>query len=222
MPHGFEVSQLSPAEAIAFWAEKLRDMSASGLLYAENIYHQKRYEALQSMAVEMQAYAGGECPEDLTPLRDSVFAAPTPFSAGDGAVFDGDGRLLLIRRADNQKWAMPGGAFEVGESPAEGTLREVYEETGLRVRPLMLIGVFDSRFWKTVSRHHIYHFLFLCEPIYPIRFDLPEFAEESLDRAWFSETNLPEDLDPGHEARIPFAFSAFKDSSDAYFDPPPA
>ncbi len=218
MPYGFEVSRLNPAEAIAFWAEKLRELSASGLLFAENIYHQKRYEALQSMAVEMQAYAGGECPEDLQPLRESVFASPTPFSAGDGAVFDADGRLLLIRRSDNQKWAMPGGVFEVGESPAEGTIREVFEETGLRVRPLRLIGVFDSRFWGTRSRHHIYHFVFLCEPIHPIRFDPPEFALESLERGWFSETSLPEDLDPGHAFRIPLAFSAYKGSLEAYFD----
>jgi ADP-ribose pyrophosphatase YjhB (NUDIX family) len=200
MSHGFDVSRLNPAEAIALWAEKLRDISASGLRYSEDIYHQKRYEALQRIALEMQAYAGGECPEDLTPLRDSVFASPTPFSAGDGAVFDGDGRLLLIRRSNHQKWAMPGGAFEVGESPAEGTLREVYEEMGLRVRALRLIGVFDSRLWRTVSRHHLYHFCFCVNRSIPcvlILRNLPTsllkkggFLRRVCQKIWIPDTKL--------------------------------
>lgn len=80
-------------------------------------------------------------------------------------MIDDKGQILLIQRADNGKWAMPGGAFEVGETPAEGVVRETLEETGVPCRAMSLVGVFDSRFCGTTSRHHLYHFVFLCEPL---------------------------------------------------------
>jgi ADP-ribose pyrophosphatase YjhB (NUDIX family) len=59
------------------------------------------------------------------------------------AIFDGQGRILLTRRADNGQWCMPGGAVESGESVAEACEREVYEETGLNVRVKRLVGVYS-------------------------------------------------------------------------------
>jgi ADP-ribose pyrophosphatase YjhB (NUDIX family) len=69
----------------------------------------------------------------------------TPLLSVDAAVFDESGRLVLIQRADNGAWAMPGGAAEVGETPAEAVAREVREETGLEVRAVQLLGIYDSR-----------------------------------------------------------------------------
>jgi 8-oxo-dGTP pyrophosphatase MutT (NUDIX family) len=53
-------------------------------------------------------------------------------------------RVLLTRRSDNGMWCLPGGMIEAGESVAEGCIREVYEETGLRVRILRLSGVYSD------------------------------------------------------------------------------
>jgi ADP-ribose pyrophosphatase YjhB (NUDIX family) len=53
-------------------------------------------------------------------------------------------KVLLIRRTDNGKWALPGGHFEPGESVAEACEREVWEETGLKVRVTSLIGVYSN------------------------------------------------------------------------------
>ena len=52
-------------------------------------------------------------------------------------VFDDRGRLLLVKRANPPAkglWSLPGGRQETGESPEEGVVREVAEETGLSVR----------------------------------------------------------------------------------------
>ena len=73
--------------------------------------------------MEMQAYAGGELPEMLEPLRAFVLAQFTPFAVADAAIINDDDRLLLIRRADNGLWAMPGGGLDVGETAAEGAAR---------------------------------------------------------------------------------------------------
>ncbi len=53
-------------------------------------------------------------------------------------------RALLTRRTDNGRWCVPGGAMEAGESAAEACIREVWEETGLRVRVKRLIGVYSN------------------------------------------------------------------------------
>ncbi|MFN3742241.1 MAG: NUDIX domain-containing protein [Anaerolineales bacterium] len=54
-------------------------------------------------------------------------------------------RVLLTRRADNGEWCLPGGALEAGESVEEACIREFYEETGLEVRPIRLVGVYSNR-----------------------------------------------------------------------------
>jgi ADP-ribose pyrophosphatase YjhB (NUDIX family) len=61
------------------------------------------------------------------------------------AVFDDSRqRILLIRRVDNGRWAVPGGYMEAGESLAEACAREVLEETGRHVTVGRLISVFTN------------------------------------------------------------------------------
>jgi len=53
-------------------------------------------------------------------------------------------KVLLTKRADNERWCLPGGRMESGESAAEACAREVWEETGLRTRVKRLIGVYSD------------------------------------------------------------------------------
>ena len=53
-------------------------------------------------------------------------------------------KVLLTRRSDNGLWCIPGGAMESGESAAEACEREVFEETGLKVRAKRLVGVYSN------------------------------------------------------------------------------
>jgi ADP-ribose pyrophosphatase YjhB (NUDIX family) len=64
--------------------------------------------------------------------------------AASAVVTDDKGRILLIRRSDNDLWSIPGGAMEIGESISETAVREVSEETGLDVEPLYVIGIYSS------------------------------------------------------------------------------
>ncbi|MGB3877835.1 MAG: NUDIX domain-containing protein [Shinella zoogloeoides] len=58
---------------------------------------------------------------------------------------DGDGRLLLQEKASGEGWSLPAGAIEPGETPQEAIMREVLEETGLKVAPVEILGVFGGR-----------------------------------------------------------------------------
>lgn len=74
-----------------------------------------------------------------------VSRAPDRLMASASAIiFDDAGRVLLMLRADNQHWGIPGGRAEIGESIAQTVVREVAEETGLRVSVKRLIGVYSD------------------------------------------------------------------------------
>src|SRR5712671_8188300 len=68
---------------------------------------------------------------------------------GVGGVIIDQGRTLLIRRGSEPllgEWSIPGGPLEIGETLEEGVARELLEETGIEVRILELIEVFDRVF----------------------------------------------------------------------------
>ena len=61
-------------------------------------------------------------------------------------------KVLLTKRADNGLWCLPSGGMEPGECVEETILREVWEETGLTVRVLRLVGVYSDPDWLVVYK----------------------------------------------------------------------
>jgi ADP-ribose pyrophosphatase YjhB (NUDIX family) len=60
------------------------------------------------------------------------------------AVRDEAGRILLIHKIDNDSWALPGGAVDLGESVVAAAGREVMEETGVTVELTGLVGIYSD------------------------------------------------------------------------------
>ena len=58
----------------------------------------------------------------------------------NGAIFNEKGEVLLQKRADNGYWGLPGGKVDIGESVAQGAIREVLEETGRAFSFSCLVG----------------------------------------------------------------------------------
>lgn len=207
----------NPAQQIALWADQLRAMSVQALHYVDNPYDEERYHQINAIALEMLALATGDSLTALESLRDTALQQPTPFAVGDAAVIDQQGRILLIRRADNGLWAMPGGALDVGETAAEGVVREALEETGVACEAVGLVGIFDSRFCGTKSRHHLYQIVFLCRPTAAANVEASH-AHEVHETQWFTEAELPNAIDPGHISRIPIAFQVYRGERPPFFD----
>jgi 8-oxo-dGTP diphosphatase len=112
---------------------------------------------------------------------------------GVGGVVIADGRALLIKRGHpplEGEWSIPGGTLEVGETLLEGVRRELAEETGIEVRVLDLIEVFE-RVYRDESGRPRYHFVildYLCERIS----GQAHAASDVTDVAWVLEGDLDE------------------------------
>src|ERR1700686_678684 len=84
-----------------------------------------------------------------------------PIAAVGAVVWNEAGEVLLIRRGKPPRegsWSIPGGKVEWGESLTDALIREVLEETGIRVEILGLIEVLESRVPGvdgTIAHHHI-------------------------------------------------------------------
>jgi 8-oxo-dGTP diphosphatase len=102
-----------------------------------------------------------------------------------------NGRTLLIRRGNaplEGQWSIPGGMLELGESIIEGVRRELAEETGIEVRVLDLIEVFERVIPGDAGRTR-YHFVildYLCEMVS----GEAKAASDVTDVAWATEEEL--------------------------------
>ncbi len=73
--------------------------------------------------------------------------APKANSLVPGAsaiVVNDDREILLHRRSDNSRWALPSGTMDIGERIADTAVRETREETGLDVEVTRLVGIYSD------------------------------------------------------------------------------
>ena len=145
-------------------------------------------------------------------------APTTPLVGADVFVPDDAGRVLLIRRADNGMWALPGGFHDLAETPATCAARECLEETGLSVRITRLLGVFSSNRYAELNYPHkggkYVHILFLAERTGGIA----RPTSEAREIAFFEEGNIPP-LSDGHGPRIELGFRVLRDTgTPTYFE----
>ena len=118
-------------------ADQLRAIGQTGLFYArreEDEYDIDRYERVLALAARLFALTDTRSAEEILAIYNGDIGVQTPKVAAYGALFDAQGRVLLMQRSDNRLWAMPGGMVEVGETAAQAAEREFWEETGVHVR----------------------------------------------------------------------------------------
>ena len=193
-----------PSHRVAVIADQLRALANNGLHFTDDPYQIERFHTVLSLAAELLSMVDQRAVDELRPIFRDDLTIRTPLAVVDTAVFDDAGQLLLIQRADDGSWALPGGACDLGEAPATGAVREVWEETGYQVEPTALLGVFDSRLCGQRSSRHLYHFLFAGRVIG----GKPIITDETRAVQWYAQDAVPWDaLSPGHEARIRFAWT---------------
>lgn len=198
-------------------ADELRAIAALGGHYAANAYEADRADRTMEVAVKLAALAEAAPPEAVRPhfrIEAESWPRASPAVGVDAAVFDRDGRILLVFPKGNVGWAMPGGLADVGETPTEAALRELWEEAGLRGRATRLLGLFDGRRLGSRSKVHLLHLVFLveCEPLQPSP------GVEIDDVGFFSPDDLPRPMRPGHERGVAKVVDILRGPT-TYFDP---
>ncbi len=117
---------------------------------------------------------------------------------------DKQGRILLQKRTyPVGKWGLPGGLMELGESTEDTARREVFEETGLSVGKLTLVGIYSGkdclcvaengdRFYVVTTAYATSDYSGTCSV----------HDEESVLLEWTDRTSLPETIAKTHAAAI--------------------
>jgi len=147
------------------WARRLQALAQTARHYARNEYDRQRADQLLELAAEIVA-EHGDLPQ--AEVRAAFTAQPgyvTPKVDVRGAVFRGD-ELLMVREVIDGGWTLPGGWADVGEEPHSAVEREVFEEAGLRVSAVRLVGVYDAnRIEDSLPLFHAYKLVFQCEAL---------------------------------------------------------
>ena len=114
-----------------------------------------------------------------------------------GIVVHDDGRVLAVRRRDNQHWEPPGGVLELHETLDQGVRREVFEETGIEVQVEGLTGVY-----KNMPRG-IVALVFRCSPVGGRLTP----SDEAMSAHWLTVDEIRQRMDPAYVVRVTDAFA---------------
>ena len=176
-----------PPDWIA-WARQLQAIAQTGLTYAENPFDRQRYEKMSALAVEIFTVHTGMAAAVVETWFEVQPGYATPKVDVRGACFR-DGRILMVRERSDGLWCLPGGWADVGDRPADATVREVREESGFESEAVKVIGVFDAnRQGRPLPAFHAFKLMFLCA----ITGGAPAPDHEILEVGFFARDALPE------------------------------
>ncbi len=129
-------------------------------------------------------------------LRQYIGHRPILLIGAAILVLDDQNRLLLMKRADNGCWGLPGGATEPGEVVEDAAKRETLEETNLEICEMSLFGVFSGPelYYKYPNGDEAYN----VSVIYVSHnwHGAVKLNDEHTEWKWFITSEIPEDISP--------------------------
>ena len=149
----------------AEWIEtlnKITGLAQSGLHYSKDVYDQERYQQLLQH-VQSLLDLNEINTTDFIPniLKDVGYATP---KMDVRAVVFKENKILLTKETEDGLWSVPGGWADVDYSASENAEKEVFEETGLRVKATKLLSLTDRRKHAHPPMFlHVYKSFFWCE-----------------------------------------------------------
>lgn len=170
------------------WAQNLQAIAQNGLTYSDGVYDIERYKQLRAIATEIMASYSNVEHTYVFDLFNREVGYATPKVDVRGAIFRDDTILLVKERVDGC-WTLPGGWADVGESPSEAVVKEIYEESGYQARAIKLLAVYDrNKQGHPPLAFYVYKLFFHCELIG----GSPSSSIETEEVGFFPEGALPE------------------------------
>ena len=170
------------------WAQKLDMLAQAGLTYTKNPFDIERYHHIRQIVVEMLAAHSDDGFQAIQQLLDEQAGYTTPKLDVRGVVFQGE-RLLLVKELADGGWTLPGGWVDVNEPPSRAAEREVWEESGYRVKAARLLGLYDRNLHGYPPYiFHAWKVHILCDLID----GSPTTSIETGGADWYAEESLPE------------------------------
>jgi ADP-ribose pyrophosphatase YjhB (NUDIX family) len=130
-------------------------------------------------------------------LRKLIGNYPIILVGAAALIFDERDRLLLLRRTDNDRWGIPGGAMEPGESLEETVRRETLEETGLEIEAMSFFDIFSGTkfYYRYPNGNEVYNVtvVYLAKHISGI---LRTDPAEHTEAVYFDLQSIPNELSP--------------------------
>ena len=197
-----------------YWAKQLQSIAQTGLEFADNPYDRERYEMIRNMSVEILNEYTGIDHRELTRLFAGESGYPTPKVDVRAAIFDKEGRILMVREKHDGKWALPGGWADIELSLSENLVKESKEEAGAEIKLKKVVGIFDrNRHVHDDFPYSAYKIFVECEYI------RGEFSPntETSEHGFFTVENLPE-LSEGRNTREQVEL-CFRAKDEANFEP---
>lgn len=168
------------------WAQEIFSLSQSGITYSGNPYDIERYKRLQEITAEIIESQSSISKESVLESFSMQAGYVTPKVDVRGAVVH-EGKILLIQERADGNWAMPGGWADLGNSPASVAEREVWEESGFRVKTEKVVAVIDANRIEPLEFYHAYKIIFLCRLLE----GEPRTSHETLAVDFFDLDRLP-------------------------------
>jgi ADP-ribose pyrophosphatase YjhB (NUDIX family) len=137
----------------------------------------------------MMAAGSGEALDVVAGLFAAQSGYATPKVDVRGVVFR-EGKILMVREAQDGLWTLPGGWADPNEPPSESVTREIFEEAGFMTRAVKLLAVFDreKHAHSPPYAFHIYKLFIRCE----IESGEARPSIETLEAGFFPEDGIPE------------------------------
>jgi ADP-ribose pyrophosphatase YjhB (NUDIX family) len=168
------------------WAREIFSLSQAGLTYNENEFDIERYKRLQEITAEMIDSQSELSKESVLESFSMQTGYATPKIDVRGAVVR-DNKILLIQERMDECWAMPGGWVDLGNAPAAAAEREVWEESGFRVKAEKIVAVIDANRIEPMEFYHAFKIIFLCRIID----GEPRTSHETMAVDFFDLNDLP-------------------------------
>jgi len=143
--------------------DEVQTVARNGLYYASSPYDRERYQKLLDAAAEVYGTLVEIPPPAIQAELSKELGYITPKVGADGAIFDSEGRILLVQRSDDKKYCLPCGWLDPNESSEEAVIREIREETGIQARVVQLVGVFSRKANTGHGPFSAVAIVYLCE-----------------------------------------------------------